>query len=145
MGAQRSEEKFTTRCPCHRPSDPPSVPSSRASHSASHCPIVCVYKLHVLTYLLAGELRVPARGRCQDVQDGGRVDRKSWSVMTSSSQQQQRRGSFLYRGSTSPVVALASHGGRESPSSLASLSRNSSFTGPSNSVADAQSLQLSPQ
>jgi len=86
------------------------------------------------------------RGGDADVQDGGRAaasDRKSWSLMTSS---QQRRGSFLYRATSALPVP---HAGCESPSSVASLSRNSSFTAPTTGAAAAadssQSLQLSPQ
>jgi len=71
--------------------------------------------------------------RCRDgdFQDGG--DRKSWSLMTSS----QRRGSFLYRATSTSAVCH----GSESPTSLSALSRNSSFTG----ASDATSLQLSQQ
>jgi len=76
--------------------------------------------------------------RCReiDIQDGG--DRKSWPPMTSSA---QRRGSFLYRVQTTSTSSVCH--GTESPTSLSGLSRNSSFTGFTDSLSP--SLQLSQQ
>jgi len=81
------------------------------------------------------------RYRDRDSQDGG--DRRSWSPMTSSwspmtSSTSQRRGSFLYRATSTTAVCH----GSESPTSLSGLSRNSSFTGAADS---ASPLQLSQQ